>query len=118
VTQTVFLVEDDADLLHVTAALLEQSGMRVVTARNGRDALARMREHAGAAARVAVIDVHLPLMDGAELMEHMRGDAALALIPVIVAAGGETSAPGARFTVRKPYEMEELVRLIRLAANA
>jgi CheY-like chemotaxis protein len=58
----VFLVEDDDDLRESIEALLEAEGYVVLGARNGTEALARMRGSYGTS--IAVIDLLMPGMDG------------------------------------------------------
>jgi CheY-like chemotaxis protein len=59
----ILLVDDSKDNLTALAAVLEPLGERVVTARSGRDALARLLEDRFA---VILLDVHMPDMDGFE----------------------------------------------------
>jgi len=64
-TETILLVEDEWHVLDVTRGLLEASGYRVVTARNGEEALARLADTP--AVRLLLADVVMPGMDGQEL---------------------------------------------------
>jgi hypothetical protein len=79
----VALTVDDQDLMRsVTASQLRSMGFaKVLTARNGADALRIMR-----AQRVDVLlsDWNMPVMNGVELLRVVRGDARLALTPVLM----------------------------------
>ena len=82
------VVEDNpAELLGITE-LLGYQDIEVVTADNGRKALAMLREQP---ADCVVLDLKLPDMTGFELLEHIRQDDALTQVPVVVFTGRELS---------------------------
>jgi CheY-like chemotaxis protein len=82
------VVEDNpAELLGITE-LLGHNDIEVLTAENGRDALAMLR---GQSADCVVLDLKLPDMSGFELLEHIREDGRLAQVPVVVFTGRELS---------------------------
>jgi CheY-like chemotaxis protein/signal transduction histidine kinase len=82
------IVEDNpAELLGITE-LLGYEDIEVVTADNGREALAMLREQP---TDCVVLDLKLPDMSGFELLEHIRQDDALTQIPVVVFTGRELS---------------------------
>ncbi|MBV9907274.1 MAG: response regulator, partial [Hyphomicrobiales bacterium] len=82
------IVEDNpAELLGITE-LLGYQDIEVVTADNGHEALARLREQP---ADCVVLDLKLPDMSGFELLEHIRQDDALTQVPVVVFTGRELS---------------------------
>jgi signal transduction histidine kinase len=60
---------------------LEQQGHTVETAENGEEALELMRDKPF---DVLLLDILMPKMDGYEVLERMKDDAALRYIPVIV----------------------------------
>jgi two-component system sensor histidine kinase/response regulator len=69
---------------------------------------------------IILLDVHLPDGDGFEVCRRLRGDAALAKVPVIfMTAKGEVEsrlkgfAAGAQDYVAKPFAIEELMARIR-----
>jgi CheY-like chemotaxis protein len=79
--KTVLLVDDEHAILDALSGILEDEGFRVVTAGNGREALARMEE---ARPDVALVDVMMPAMDGRELLREMQADARWREIPVVM----------------------------------
>ena len=82
------IVEDNpAELLSITE-LLGYQDIEVVTADNGREALAMLRERP---TDCVVLDLKLPDMSGFELLEHIRQDDALTQVPVVVFTGRELS---------------------------
>jgi CheY-like chemotaxis protein len=79
--KTVLLVDDEHAILDALSGILEDEGFRVVTAGNGREALARMEE---VKPDVALLDVMMPVMDGRELLREMHADARWRDIPVVL----------------------------------
>jgi CheY-like chemotaxis protein len=75
----VLVVEDDAGIRGYLVEILEQHGYDVVAAASGEEALQRL---AGRKARLAVLDVGLPGMDGFAVAEQLGPDT-----PVIVVTG-------------------------------
>lgn len=109
----VFVADDEDALRDSTQDILEDAGYLVLSARNGTEALARMRGISGPA--VAVIDLVMPGMDGWHLIEAMRADKNLAVIAVIVltAHDGRDPVKGADRVIRKPYKPSELVGAVQ-----
>src|SRR6266511_4369282 len=82
----VLLVDDDDTFRRVMASELTRRGYSVATAASGREAL----EHPDAASvDVILLDLHLPDMDGIEVLERMR-DRHSALAGVVVLTGHGT----------------------------
>ena len=80
------LVDDLEDNLLVLTALLRRDGLELLQARSGREALELMLQHEFA---LALLDVHMPEMDGFELAELMRGSERTRHIPIIFVTAGE-----------------------------
>lgn len=78
----VLVVEDDADLREMMEQLLDLEGFIPLTAPNGRDALALLRERGPV--KVILLDLMMPIMDGWEFRRQQRCDPRLADIPVVV----------------------------------
>lgn len=77
---TVLVVDDDVDTLELYRSYLE--GRFVVeTAVHGAQALAILRRRP---IDLVIADVHMPVMNGVELVRAIRADPALAHIPVLV----------------------------------
>jgi DNA-binding response OmpR family regulator len=75
----VLVVEDDAGIRGYLVEILERYGYDVVAAASGEEALQRL---AGRKARLAVLDVGLPGMDGFAVAEQLGPET-----PVIVVTG-------------------------------
>ena len=110
---TVLVVEDDSTLRAVIRLVLEREGYQISEAQNGRAALTAM---AGEMPDVAVVDLKMPVMDGGELIKHMRADARLAAIPIVLLSGfGENIDGGhaADVVLAKPFEPQRLLQRLR-----
>jgi CheY-like chemotaxis protein len=84
---TVLVVDDDADLLALYRTFLEP-GFAVITAENGKDALEQLKSRH---VDMAIVDVHMPVMNGAELIRAMRKEPALENLPVVVQTTDHTA---------------------------
>ncbi|HEX5339489.1 MAG TPA: Hpt domain-containing protein [Gammaproteobacteria bacterium] len=117
-TRTVAMVVDDSiTVRRVTQRLLERYNMRVITAKDGVDALATLQENIP---DVMLLDIEMPRMDGYELAQHMRNDDRFKNIPIIMI----TSRTGEKHRNRameigvnkylgKPYQEAELLENIQ-----
>jgi two-component system nitrogen regulation response regulator NtrX len=70
----VLVVDDDGDIRMALEMLLQYEGYEVWTARNGREALARLDTELAAGRRPGVVltDLKMPEVDGLELLEAVR----------------------------------------------
>jgi CheY-like chemotaxis protein len=108
----VLVVDDDLDVRESIAELLGLEGLEVSVARDGREALERLRSGA-ALPSLVLLDLMMPRMNGWELLEHLRGDAALRSIPVCtVSASGAPAPPGAQHALHKPFHAEALLEVV------
>ena len=114
----VLLVDDDPEILLVAATVLVRSGeFQVSQAGSAEEALASARLNPP---EVVITDYLLPDMDGARLLERLRAEKVLALIPVIFLTGKSEPADverlqrlGARGVIGKPFDPFELVDRIK-----
>lgn len=118
VAGAVLVVDDDAAGRDLLKRQLEREGFRVVQARDGREALERIR--AGAPLAV-LLDVMMPDMDGWHVLRTLRADPRTARIPVIMQSvlGEEryAYALGASSYLRKPIERNKLHEALREALH-
>jgi CheY-like chemotaxis protein len=106
-TETILLVEDQAQLRSVTARALRERGYRILEASNGEEALRVLSRHAEPL-DVLVTDVVMPQMGGPELAEHVRRR--VPGVRVLFTSGYtdparasfDTMAPGTQF-LQKPF---------------
>lgn len=110
----VIVIEDDVFNRDVLKGILEKD-YEVLTAENGAEGLALLKEHARETVLV-LLDILMPVMDGYEFLNAKKVDEEIAPIPVIVTtAFDENNAEircldlGATDFVVKPYN-EDIVR--------
>ena len=113
---TVLVVEDDADLQELLHIALAADGYAVATVDNGREAMHYLRSHADVC--IILLDLALPIMDGAQFRSAQLRDRALAWIPLVVMSGSDDAARharelGARRLVRKPLDIDEVKTALR-----
>src|SRR5260370_18067743 len=88
------VVDDSITVRRVTQRLLERNGMRVLTARDGMDAVALLQDNVP---DVILLDIEMPRMDGYEVAAHVRNDPRLKDVPIIMVTSrvGEKHRPRA-----------------------
>ena len=111
------LVIDDSSLIHRMFKLLLPKTVQV-SAFDGREALVRLAEHPDI--DLILLDINMPNMNGFELLEVIKKDAAFASIPVIIVSTEGKDADtirglqaGAAAYIRKPFRNESAAGLIR-----
>ncbi len=117
----VLLVDDDKQILNSLRVYLELENYEVYTASNGQEALIKVSEHKP---EILVLDIMMPEMDGFEVLEKIKEDSELSLIPVIMltAKGQPVDVlkgykMGASSYMTKPFNLNELVENIELILN-
>jgi CheY-like chemotaxis protein len=118
----ILLVEDDAaDAVLIREALRDHPEARIVAqAEDGLAALERLRDPSCRRPDLIVLDLNMPRMNGAEVLEVLKGDEDLKSIPVVVLT--TSSAPEdirsayelhANAFVTKPVSLDDFVRTVR-----
>jgi len=121
-TETILLVDDEDLVRQLGERILIKSGYRVLTARNGRQALDMYKQHQPDIALV-ILDLIMPEMSGKEcLRELVKIDP---LVRVIVSSGHSDSGDPdevprefVRASVKKPYGVGQLLGTIRKVLDA
>ncbi|MHB1828152.1 MAG: hybrid sensor histidine kinase/response regulator [Steroidobacteraceae bacterium] len=110
------VVDDSITVRRVTQRLLERNGMRVLTARDGMDAVTLLQDHVP---DIILLDIEMPRMDGYEVAAHVRNDPRLRDVPIIMITsrvGDKHRARAIEFGVDdylgKPYQETELLEAI------
>ncbi len=109
--QPILVVDDDADIRDLLAQLLSDEGYEVITAADGREALARLRQLPRPC--VILLDLMMPVMNGPQFYAEQQRDPTLATIPVVViSADGNVQAKAASFGGQylcKPVRLEQVL---------
>jgi two-component system chemotaxis response regulator CheY len=110
----VLVVDDDRDIRDTVQELLEGEGYSVATAENGAVALQQLRH---VRPQLILLDLIMPVMDGASFREAQMNDELLAAIPTIVMSaksdpGKEAGPLLVRACLSKPIELDELLALV------
>jgi|SRR5690606_25779532 two-component system chemotaxis response regulator CheY len=78
---TVLIVDDSATVRHDVRTFLQQHGLSVMEAEDGRQGLQQLRQHTDI--KLVICDVNMPVMDGLTMTEKVRQDLCLAT-PIIM----------------------------------
>jgi two-component system, OmpR family, response regulator len=114
VTHTILVVDDNPQIIGLLRKLLAQLNESVLIATSGAEALAAL---ASGAPDLVLLDIQLPDMSGHEVYRRIK---ATRDIPVIFTTGADledvVGGAGLRhedYVVSKPFDVSELLRLIR-----
>jgi CheY-like chemotaxis protein len=107
------VVDDDAGLREGLVAFLDRRGYEVFSATQGEEGLERLHEFHP---KVVLLDLVMPVMDGLSFLAERNRHPALARIPVVAMTatgdGGGALERNADALVSKPFEPEDIVRLV------
>jgi len=113
---SILVVDDSVTVRKVTSRILRRQGYRVLTAKDGIEALKAMQEEIPA---VILLDIEMPRMDGFEVATRVRASQDLKHIPIVMI----TSRTGDKHRQRamelgvdqymgKPYQEEQLLETL------
>jgi len=115
------VVDDSITVRRVTQRLLERNGMRVLTAKDGVDAISLLQENLP---DVILLDIEMPRMDGYEVAAHVRNDPRLKDIPIVMITSRVSEKHRARAIelgvddyLGKPYQESQLLDAIEPLVN-
>jgi len=113
---TILVADDESHILHVVSLKLQNAGYRVLTARDGREALEiAQHEHPD----LIITDYHMPELSGLELCRRLKEQEATSNIPAIMlTARGycldeqDTEKSGIRCMISKPFSPRQLLATV------
>jgi chemosensory pili system protein ChpA (sensor histidine kinase/response regulator) len=112
----VMVVDDSITMRKVTSRVLENHSLEVMTAQDGVDAIEKLHERVP---DLMLLDIEMPRMDGYQLLEHVRADARLRHVPVIMITSRagqkhrkKARQAGANAYLTKPYQEAELIEQV------
>jgi CheY-like chemotaxis protein len=114
---TILYIEDNLSNFQLMARLFADTGkVNLIEAMQGGIGLELAREHRP---DLILCDLHLPDMDGSEILQRLRGDERTKSIPVIIVSADamphqaeRLRKAGAQAYVTKPFNLRELLALI------
>ncbi|CAM8887845.1 unnamed protein product [Rhodiola kirilowii] len=109
----ILVVDDDYTCLRIVGGILETWKYQVELAENGVEALSYLYSEEGESVDAVVTDVHMPAMDGFELLKHVTAD--FPYVPVFMMSGDDKPHTmfrglnsGAVLFMHKPVSAAEL----------
>ena len=117
----VMVVDDSLTVRKITSRLLEREGYRVLTAKDGIDALEQLK---GELPVIMLVDIEMPRMDGFDLARNVRGDPRTMDIPIVIISSrtapkhrSRAAELGVNAFLGKPYQESELLQQIAALAR-
>jgi len=112
----VMVVDDSITMRKVTSRVLDNHSIEVMTAQDGIDAIEQLHDRVP---DMMLLDIEMPRMDGYELLDHIRADARLRHVPVVMITSRagqkhrrKARQAGANAYLTKPYQEAELVEQV------
>jgi two-component system, OmpR family, KDP operon response regulator KdpE len=113
---TVLVVDDEPQIRRVLRTTLSAQGYTIVEARNGQEALAKVRTERP---DLVILDMNMPNMDGIEACREIRASSSVPVIMLTVRSAEKDKVraldAGADDYVVKPFGIQELLARIRAA---
>ena len=117
--KNILLVDDDVRNIFALTSVLEERGMRILVAENGREALQVLEQSENV--DLILMDIMMPEMDGYEAMRQIRSKKAMENLPIIAltakAMKGDRQKcidAGANDYLSKPVDVEKLISLLHV----
>src|SRR5512146_3264440 len=115
-SKTILVADDESHILHVVSLKLRNAGFRVVTARDGQEALELAYQERP---DLLITDYHMPQMSGIELCQKQKQDIATSAIPAIMLTArgyslepGDTERSGILRMLSKPFSPRQLLTTV------
>src|SRR5487761_1179372 len=115
----VMIIDDDVRNVFALTGALEDHGLDVVFAENGRRGIERLLEHPDVC--LVLMDIMMPEMDGYETIRAIRSMPDLERLPIIALTAKamrddreKSIAAGASDYITKPVDVDQLLQLMRM----
>ncbi|PIQ86192.1 MAG: two-component system response regulator [Candidatus Omnitrophica bacterium CG11_big_fil_rev_8_21_14_0_20_45_26] len=112
----ILIADDEPFILKMVTARLQKEGFEVVTAQDGQSVLDLTRQQNP---DLILLDIMMPKLDGYKVCRLLKFDKQFSHIPVVMCTARDMDEDsqlgfqtGADEYVTKPFEMEELVKVI------
>jgi DNA-binding response OmpR family regulator len=114
----ILLVDDDPQFLDLYTLRLNQAGFQVLQAKNGKEGLELAKSQKP---DLILLDVLMPVMDGAETLVALKGEETTKNIPILILTGLEDSAEDIKFAqesgavdfINKTVDFKDLLKKIK-----
>jgi CheY-like chemotaxis protein len=112
----ILVIDDDAHMRSMLQVVLESEAYVVDTASDGLSALGKLI-HQQAMPEIILLDLHMPRMNGLQLIAALRQQEAACLDSIIVLSADqdalqEASRLGIQHCLAKPFDLEALLELV------
>ena len=115
---SVLLVDDDLDVCEAYAEVLRDAGHDVMTAHNGREALAVL-DGATSLPDLLLVDLMMPLMDGWQLQQALAANPRWRDLPIVIMTAGRRSPHiDSVEHLQKPVSLEVLLETVARVRRA
>ncbi len=117
--KTILVVDDEPDVQIYISTLLEDNGYATVTAKDGKEALEKVKE---SRPDLVTLDISMPETSGVRLYRDIKESAELKDIPVIIVTGitkdferfisTRKQVPPPDGYISKPIDQDEMLKLV------
>jgi CheY-like chemotaxis protein len=118
----ILLVDDSEAAVRLTVEALKEAKVRntIHVAHDGESALELLRDPARRRPDLILLDLNLPGLDGREVLEIVKSDPELSIIPVVVLTTSHSEEDVARTYrlhcncyIKKPVDLNQFIRVVR-----
>lgn len=120
--KTILTIDDSASIRQMVAMTLSGAGFRVLQAADGAEGL---RVATSSSVDAVLTDLNMPIMNGIEFTRAFRSHPAGRGVPVVLlttesddAMKSEAKAAGATGWIVKPFQQDQLLRIVNKVAGA
>ncbi|MFD2235773.1 response regulator [Phaeospirillum tilakii] len=117
-SSTIFLIDDSVTVLMSMEAILGHAGYAVAKATSGEEAISRLGT--GLKPNLLITDIHMPGMNGIELIRQVRAMPGFQFTPILVvttesqqAKRDEARAAKATGWLVKPVQPDDLLKVVK-----
>ena len=114
--KTILVADDESHILHVVSLKLRNAGFRVLTARDGQEALEMAQQNHP---DLLITDYHMPQLSGLELCQRLKQDSKTSDIPAIMLTArgyhlepSDTEQSGILRMLSKPFSPRHLLTTV------
>jgi CheY-like chemotaxis protein len=118
-SKTILLVDDDSRNVFALSKVLQERGLKIIKAENGKIALEMLNTHHEI--NMVLMDIMMPEMDGYEAMKRIRSQGEFKNLPVIALTAKAMKDDkqkcidaGANDYIAKPIDVEQMLSLMRV----